>query len=319
MNRLTDDSRRSKSIPTARIKKSRLSWLVWGFPVAAAIFYGALLYRDYLDKARMVTVAFKDVDGVDDQGNTMVRCRGATVGIVKRVTLTKDHNWANLDIVFRKGQENLARAGALFWVVRPQVGAGVLRGLETVMSGAFVQLRPGDGPATNYFTGAEEPPPVELPSKALDLAILAPDLSSLQEQSPISYRGIQIGEITTYQLGQDSRNVVIRARIHQEYAALVRDNSVFWNAGGIDVHIGLFHGINMQAESAKALISGALEMATPDNYGAPAKDGATFTLQEKALPEWKKWNPEIALQLDQQAAAPPPISARNVPATTLNK
>jgi len=146
MNRLTDDSRQSKSLPTARVKKSRLTWLVWGFPVAAAIFYGALLYRDHLDTNRMVTVAFKDVDGVDDQGNTMVRCRGATVGIVKRVTLSKDRDWATLDIVFRKGQENLARNGALFWVVRPQVGAGVLRGLETVMSGAFVQIRPGDGP-----------------------------------------------------------------------------------------------------------------------------------------------------------------------------
>jgi paraquat-inducible protein B len=319
MNKLTNRPTRSDSLPKVRIKKSRLSWLVWGFPIAAAVFFGALLYHDYLDKNRMVTVAFKDVDGVDEDGNTTVRCRGAVVGTVKRVALSKDHNWATLNIVFNKGQDNLARTGALFWVVRPQVGAGVLRGLETVMSGAFVQIRPGDGPVTNYFTGAEEPPPVELPSKALNITFLAPDLSSLQEQSPIFYRGIQIGEITTYQLGPDSRNVVVHARVHEAYAPLVRDNSVFWNAGGIDMHIGLIHGISVQAESAKALISGAVEMATPDNYGAPAKDGATFLLEEKAPEASKKWNPLIALQLQPEAPEAPTISARNVPATTFNK
>ncbi len=141
----------------------------------------------------------------------MLRCRGATVGTVRHVKLSPDRQWATLDIVFRRGQEDLARAGALFWVVRPTVGAGVVRGLETVMSGAFVQLRPSDGPKTNYFLGAEEPPPVELPSKALEISLLAPDLGSLQEQSPISYRGIQIGELTTYQLAPDARAVILHA------------------------------------------------------------------------------------------------------------
>jgi paraquat-inducible protein B len=186
-------------------------------------------------------------------------------------------------------------------------------------AGAYVQVRPGEGPATNYFTGLEEPPPVELASKALEISLTAPDLSSLQEQSPVIYRGIQIGEITTYQLASDARNVVIKARIQEEYAPLVRDNSVFWNAGGIDVHVGLLHGVQIQAESTKALISGAVEMATPDAFGPAARDGASFALQEKLQPEWKKWNPQIALQLQHEASSQPITSTRNVPATVLTK
>src|SRR5262249_35827466 len=158
-----------ETLPRARVKKSYVSWLVWIMPLAAAIFAAALFYREFADNARTVTVAFKNVDGVDDQGNTMVRCRGANVGVVKGVALSPDQEWAKLKMMFRKDQENLAREGTLFWVVRPQVSAGALRGLETVMSGAYVQLRPGDGPRTNYFVGADEPPPVELPSKALEI------------------------------------------------------------------------------------------------------------------------------------------------------
>ena len=182
------------------------------------------------------------------------------------------------------------------------------------MSGAFVQMRPGDGPRTNRFVGAEEPPPVELSSKALEIRLLAPNLGSLQEQSPIFYRGIQIGDITTFQLGQDAREVVIGARVRSEYAPLVRQNSIFWNAGGIDFHFGLVRGIDVRADSAKALISGAVEMATPDTYGAAATDGQTYGLQEKAQDDWKKWNPLIPLQLPPTAADKPSVSARAVPA-----
>ncbi|HWD18149.1 MAG TPA: MlaD family protein, partial [Verrucomicrobiae bacterium] len=269
-------------------------------------------------KSRSVKVRFKNVDGIDDQGNTMVRCRGANVGTVKRVTLSPDRQWAELEIAFKKGQEKLAQGGALFWVVRPSVGAGMVRGLETVMSGAFVQIRPGDGAKTNLFIGAEEPPPVELPGKALDIVLLTSSLGSLQEGSPIFYRGVQVGEMTTYQLGGDAREVVLHARIHNEYAPLVRQNSMFWNAGGIDMHFGLMHGVDVKAESAKALISGAVEMATPDNYGPPAADGTSYVIQEKSQDEWKKWSPLIPLQLP-AAAKVAPVSSKEIPATTFHQ
>jgi paraquat-inducible protein B len=322
MNKLTESSRRPEragTLPKARIKKGKLSWFVWAFPIAAAIFFGVLIYEDALDKTRTVTVDFKNVDGVDDQGNTMVRCRGATVGTVKKVILLPNHEWARLTITFRHGQENLKRAGALFWIVRPQVGAGMVRGLETVMSGSFVQERPGDGAVTNQFVGVEEPPPVELPGKALDIRLLSPDLSSLQEESPIFYRGIQIGEVTTYQLAEDAQSVVIGARIREEYAPLVRENSIFWNAGGVDVHFGLMHGLDVRAESAKALISGAVEMATPTEYGPAVKDGQTYGLQAKAQEVWQTWNPKISLQLPPEAANRSSISAKEVPAAAFHR
>ncbi len=311
---------RASSMPKAQVKKGKLSWFVWGFPIAAAIFFGVLIYEDLLDKSRTVTVDFRNVDGVDDQGNTMVKCRGATVGTVKKVTLLPNHEFARLTITFRHGQENLKQAGALFWVVRPQVGAGMVRGLETVMSGSYVQVRPGNGVMTNHFVGVDEPPPVELPGKALEIRLLAPDLSSLQEQSPIFYRGIQIGEITTYQLSSDARNVVIGARIRQEYAPLVRENSIFWNAGGVDVHFGLLHGLDVRAESAKALISGAVEMATPTDYGPPVKDGQTYSLQPKEQDVWTRWDPAILLQqLPPQAAERSNVSAKEVPAAAFHQ
>ena len=319
MSRPTERARTEEPLPRAKIRQSFFQWAVWGFPIVAAIFLGGLIYRDQLDKARQVTVLFKNVDGVEAD-NTMVKCRGATVGTVKHVVLTQDHQWVAVGVDLVHGQENLARQGALFWVVKAQFSAAGLTGLETVMSGSYLDVRPGSGPPTNSFVGAEEAPIAEMPEPgALSIVLLASNLNSIQEGSPIFYRGIQAGRVVDFQLGDDARQVVVHAQIRKPYSPLVRQDSVFWNAGGIDVHFGLFRGLDVSAESARALVGGAIEFATPDIYEAPATDGATFGLFEKQDDKWKAWHPNIPLTLPPEATRGAPFATPNLPPTTLQK
>ena len=307
-----DASKTLEPLPQAKIKKSRFSWLVWGFPIAAAIFVALLVGRDLSENGRLITVYFKNTDGVD-AGNTQVRCRGAMVGIVKKVELTPDRQWVTLGIVLKGSQNDLARVGAIFWVVRPQIGAGMVSGLQTVMSGSYVEMRPGTGALTNQFTGSDNAPPPPPPGKPLAITLLAPNLSSLQNESPIYYRGIEAGHVTDFQLGPDAQEVIIHAVILEPYAPLVRKNSVFWNAGGIDFRFNLMHGLSLSADSTKALISGAVEFATPDKFDEPAANDTSFRLFEKPMDAWKNWRPMIPLKLSGEATqnasvAPPDLS-----------
>ena len=70
---------------------------------------------------------------------------------------------------------------------------------------------------------------------------------------------------------------VVDAYIDQEYAPLVRMNSIFWNAGGINFHVGLFSGAKITAESAQTLISGGIDFATPPDFQKAATNGTVFT------------------------------------------
>jgi paraquat-inducible protein B len=72
------------------------------------------------------------------------------------------------------------------------------------------------------------------PIKALDIQLLATKLDALQPQSPVFYRGIQVSEVFDCRLSDDTRAMLIHARIDKGYAPLVRMNSRFWNARGID-------------------------------------------------------------------------------------
>ena len=105
---------------------------------------------------------------------------------------------------------------------------------------------------------------------------------------------------------------LIHARIGEEYAPLVRINSKFWNAGGIDFHLGLFSGAKITAESAQTLISGGIDFATPPDFQNAATNGAVFSLNEKSEDEWEKWSPAIPLH------SVPEVITNKTPAPNLN-
>jgi paraquat-inducible protein B len=286
-------------LPKAKIKKARRAWWLWLIPLGALALCAWFVYRDYIATGPLITIYFQDASGLEE-GNTQVRYLGATVGQVKSLQLTKDNKHVEVKARLAASATQLARVGSVFWIVRPEVKVGAISGLRTIISGEYVAVRPGNGARTNNFVGAEKEPITEQPG-ALHLTLLTPSLGSLQEQSAIYYRGIQVGEVLKYQLGNDGQEVKLQARIRQEYAPLVRANTKFWNAGGINFSFGLFHGAEISAESAKALLSGGVEFATPPEAAEPASDGSVFRLYDKPDDAWKNWMPNVKLNLPDQA------------------
>ncbi len=301
MNRIIEHKRPVPVLPRAKIESSRLGWLLWLVPLGAIALCVWFVFRDFIATGPTVTIYFENADGLEEQ-NTQVRFRGAMVGQVKTINLTPDQKHVAVKAQLTGPAKGLAKTGSIFWIVRPEVKIGAVSGLRTIISGEYLAVQPGDGPSTNTFVGAEKEPLTEQPG-ALPISLLASDLSSVQELSPIFYRGIQVGEVLHYQLGDNSRQVVIRARVWQEYAPLVRQETKFWNAGGFNVHAGLFKGIQIEAESPKTIFGGGIEFATPPDSQKAVTNGATFVLNEKSQDEWKAWAPTIMLHLPDQAVA----------------
>jgi paraquat-inducible protein B len=298
MSNTPDDKNPRGALPKAKIKKSRRAWWLWLVPLGALALCAWFVYRDYIATGPIITLYFQDASGLEEN-NTQIRLLGATVGQVKRLGITKDSKHVEVKARLTGSAAHLARAGAVFWIVRPEVKVGAISGLRTIISGEYIAVRPGDGNRTNVFVGAESEP-ISEEQGALHVTLLMPNLRSVQEESSVYYRGIKVGEVLKYQLGNDAQEVRLQARIHKEYAPLVRMNSKFWNAGGIDFRFGIFRGAEISAESAKALLSGGIEFATPTDAGEPAIDGTVFRLYEKPEDAWKDWMPLIRLNLTNQ-------------------
>ena len=254
---------------------------------------GWFLLHDFVFAGPTITIYFQDASGLQEK-NTMVKYRGIRIGDVESLRLDAKAGRVVVQAKLDRSAADVARQGSVFWIVQPELKLGAVSGLQTIVSGNYVTVQPGNGERTNVFFGEAEAP--VQPEPGIVITLLADDLGALENQSEISYRGIQVGEVIDFRLGDDARHIIVHARILQNYAPLIRTNTKFWNAGGINAHLGLFSGLNITAESAQTLIAGGIAFATPEDYGPPVTNGTVFVLNDKEDPSWQGWNPIIPLQ-----------------------
>ncbi len=280
-------------LPKASIRKNRKTWFFWIIPIAAAILAGYFVYNESIKKGPTITILFKDAGGLQP-GKSFLKYRGVEIGTVNDVALTDDHRHVKVIVDLKKSGSSVAKTGSLFWIVQPHVGLNEIKGLGTVVSGDYISVEPGDGKDATVFRGLPEAPPSPGEEEGLSVVLIASRLGSVKKHVPVKYRGIEVGEVSDTQLGPDAQVIHIKVNIKRHFAPLVRMNSVFWNAGGINFNLGL-SGIDVSAQSAQALVTGRIDFATPDTSKPQAEPDTPFILHDKPQDAWKTWSPRIKL------------------------
>ena len=135
--------------------------------------------------------------------------------------------------------------------------------------------------------------PVGLETAGLKIILRAERPRSIRPNTPVHYRGIEVGMVQKLDLGPNSTSADIHVLIFQRYAGLVRQGSSFWDTSGIDVKASLLKGIDVNIESLRTLATGGIEFATPSEKAPRAKPGTVFFLHDKAKEEWLSWLPRI--------------------------
>jgi paraquat-inducible protein B len=288
-------------LPRANLKRRQWTFpVLWLVPVAAAVVAGYLVYHRVQQSGPRITIRFKDGSGLKI-GQTPIKYRGVTIGEVAGIELSKDHQYVIVDANLQPSAATLARSGAAFWIVRPEVGLGNITGLGTIVSGPYIGVLPGGGAPASKFEGLESSP-VALDRKGLKIVLRSAKLGSLKAGSPVYYRGVEIGAVQEAQLSTNATTVDIRVFIEQRYANLVRTGSKFWNVSGVDIKVGLFRGAEVNVESLRSIVAGGIALATPTDpkEQQPVSDGMAFHLYDDPKKEWLEWAPELLL-----APAPP--------------
>ena len=293
MNPVKKDELGLGDLPRAKIREQTRFPMIWTLPVIAAVAAGWLVFKSVREAGPVISIQFNDGSGIQ-ANQTVLKYHGVRIGEVRSVRLAGDLSRVEVEARLAASAKDLAREGSQFWIVRPEVGAGGLHGLETIVSGPYIQVQPGGGREQKKFIGAEEPPILNQSKKGLEIILTAPQIKTLSAGSPVYYRGIEVGAVEYYVLSTNATGVEIHTLIKPSFAPLIRADSQFWNAGGISVNLKLF-GINISAETFKSLIIGGIAFATPSPPGDLASNGAVFPLSEKMDEKWLKWSPVIEI------------------------
>jgi paraquat-inducible protein B len=267
------------ALPEVEVHTKRHISPIWLIPVIALGVGLWLAYTALIERGPAITISFKQAAGLE-AGKTKVRYKEVEIGKVEHIRLSADLSHVTVTARLDKGVEDYLTDSARFWIVRARVMAGEVSGLDTLFSGVYIGLQPGQpGPATRAFTGLESPPVVSIDTPGRRFRLLADRLGSLDVGAPIYYRQIKVGQVVSYEMRTSGEAVEILTFIEAPYDQLVRLNTKFWNTSGLDVRIDT-EGVRINTESVLSLLLGGISFETPTNLnpGRPALATDLFRL-----------------------------------------
>lgn len=266
-------------LPEPQEKKSR--WkplLIWLIPLIALLIALSLAVKALLSHGPTIDVSFRTAEGLV-AGKTTVRYKQVDIGVVRQIDLSDDRSHVIARIDLRKGASNFAAKDSRFWVVRPRIGTSGVSGIDTLLSGSYIEVDGGKSAEDKFeFTGLEVPPVIssDVPGKVFFLN--ADDLGSLDIGSPIYYRRINVGQITAYKLSDDGKNVELQTFIRAPYDKFVTTDARFWQASGIDVTLNA-SGFNLDTQSLASIVAGGIAFGIPESsHATTAANHSRFNL-----------------------------------------
>ena len=285
--------------------QSRSRWpgrLVWLVPVLAAAAAAYYVYEFYQQRGMEIAITFDNVSQLKIR-DTPLTYHGVRVGSVSAIELNADRTRASVHVrIERAYEQTIARDGGTFWLVRPDLGGGGISGLSTVITGPYIDCQPGAGDPVYQFAGFDKRP--VLLGDGIRVVLQTTRLGHLQIDSPVYFRGMQVGAVQDIRLSSDATGVNVTAFVWQRYAKLLRRSSRFWLVSGTDIHGGVLNGISLKVNNLQALLAGGVAFATPDGDAESAGDGHLFTLHDEAKEEWLDWSAKIALPTDESPQTP---------------
>ena len=207
----------------------------------------------------------------------MSRTRTWTWALVESVALSQDLQRVVVTVRMNARGRAAADRQAQFWVVKPRFFAGSVSGLETLLSGAYIELSAvgAGGEPQRDFTGLEDPPVLQSDAPGhtflLQRAAHRQHHSSARRCSSATWT---VGEVLGWDIGDMAENVTIHAFVRAPFDRYVHDNSRFWNASGAERESSARTGCSCSSNCCAALVLGGIAFDTPRDRGREAGRGA---------------------------------------------
>jgi paraquat-inducible protein B len=266
-------------LPTAGVHRRRRIPLIWIVPILTGLIAIWLAWDTFSKKGPTITIAFDSAAGLT-AGQSQLKYKNVVMGTVKNISVSPDLTKVIVTIETVREAEPLLTDKTIFWVVKPELFAGNITGLETLISGSYIGMRPSaeKGSDKRDFIGEQDPPVLQAWTKGTTYMLDSKRLGSISLGSPIFFRDIEVGTVLGWDIGDLASRVTIHAFVRAPYDQYVHADTLFWNASGISVKLAS-DGVQFRMESLRALLLGGIAFETPTDTKQPAAaNKAAFAL-----------------------------------------
>ncbi|MYL24604.1 intermembrane transport protein PqiB [Halomonas alkaliantarctica] len=264
---------RAKPTPQARLSP------IWIIPLVAIVIGLWLVYDNYTSRGTLITLTTDNAEGIE-AGKTLIRSRSVEVGRVESVQLSDDLSHAVITARINQNAEAMLNEESRFWVVKPRIGREGISGLNTVLSGAYIQLEPGNSNQPKREFNVSDTPPVASAGMAgLQLRLVSQLGNSLNVGDPVAYQGYTVGRVEEANFNARERTMHHQIFIEEPYAKLVTDSTRFWVSSGVDFQLDA-DGVSVNLASLETLLGGGATFGVPEDLpmGEPVDANTRFSL-----------------------------------------
>src|SRR5258708_33294709 len=197
-----------------------------------------------------------------------------------KIELSEDHQHVILHAQMAPKTEAFLVDNTKFWVVRTRISGANITGLGTLISGAYIGVEIGSSKEDRRdFVALEIPPVVTGETPGRFFTLKTGDLGSLDTGTPIYFRRLQVGQVASYALDKDGKNLTVKVFVQAPYDQYVNRNTRFWQASGIDLSLSA-SGLTVQTQSLLSILIGgiAFETAASDPILPATAQNPAFTL-----------------------------------------
>ena len=253
--------------------------VVWVVPVAAVLAALAIAWQNYAQRGPVIEIAFESAPGIRE-GETHLRYRDVTVGLVEDVRFTPSLDRVIVSVrIDEREVAPFIDTEARFWLVQPEVSARGVTGLDTVLSGVYINGVWDEDPLgfVARHEGLSSAPLIRTGLSGLTVRLRASEGTALSRDEPILYKGIEVGKVGTPELLPGGVAVESEALIYEEYVSLVTSATRFWDVSGFTFTLGP-SGAELDFGSIASLVIGGVTFETVLSGGAPVEDGTVFVV-----------------------------------------
>ena len=248
---------------------TRLS-AVWIVPFLALVISLGIAWKSYSDRGTLINITFDSASGLEP-GQSVLKYRDVEVGRVEKVGFTEALDRVMVSVLVDKAVIPYIDAEARFWIVQPKIGFSGISGLDTVLSGVFIEGLWDEeisGDPLDRYAGLALPPLLREPDSGTWVTLSVADGGALIDGAPVLFRGIKVGELRNLRLSDDGSSVLMNAFIQAPYDDQLTTASVFWDTSGFSVSLDT-SGIKLNVRSISSLVQGGVEFNTVVSGGDP--------------------------------------------------
>lgn len=276
---------REEPVGNATERKAGFFSLVWVVPLLALALTGWLIWNNTLNNGPIIHITTNSAAGIEE-GKTLIKTNSVTVGVVTDVVLDPDYRNAVLTVQMDTNTENLLREDTNFWIVKPRIGSAGISGLDTLLSGSYIELSRGTSDEFATEFKALDEPPVRLNGEdGVMVSLTSKDSRKLDIGDEVSFRGFVVGAITDVSLNLETQGVEYKVFVRKPYSDLVKPNTKFWISSGVDMSLNS-SGVSLRTESFNNVVMGGLSF---DNFlpkeaelqAQPVADNTVFELYDR--------------------------------------